>query len=77
MVKFFRCEKCNFQFVASETRALDNEFKCGAVIDYITAEDPEVGQHEIVRSLGLKPIGCGGVVHEITQEEALSYESGT
>jgi hypothetical protein len=49
--------------------------KCGAVIQYIVADDPTVGQEGPIQSLGMKPIGCGGKLVEISEEEALSYDS--
>jgi hypothetical protein len=51
------------------------EMKCGAVVQYIVADDPSVGQKGPIQSLGMKPIGCGGKMVEISEEEATSYES--
>lgn len=73
MVKFFKCEKCNSQcyLPASKVRP---EMKCGAVRQYLFADNPEAGQDGKIESLGIKPIGCGGNMKEITQEEAMSYD---
>lgn len=75
MVRFFRCEKCGYQFIASDALTRDR-FKCGAVVQYLPAEN-EGKQEGPIGCLGLKPIGCGGIVKEINQEEAMSYEPKT
>jgi hypothetical protein len=73
MLKFFKCAKCGSQFFCSEKKARQ-DMKCGAVVRYIAADDPDVGNDGIIKSLGIKPLGCGGKMKEITQEEANSYE---
>ena len=74
MVKFFKCEKCNYRFVSSG-RDKPN-MQCGAIIDWLVADNPDVGNDGFFQSEGLKPLGCGGKIAEITQEEAMSYEPG-
>lgn len=73
MLKYFRCNKCGWQsYGPSDGPKL--EMKCGAVVQYLVAEDFEVSLGEDpVRSLGLKPIGCGGKIKEISLEEAMSH----
>lgn len=73
MLKFFKCTKCNHQFFCRADRARP-EMKCGAVLQYLFAENPEASDDKIIESLGIKPIGCGGTMKEITQEEAMSYD---
>lgn len=73
MLKFFRCTKCEWQFFCTASQARP-EMKCGAVVQYLAADDPDVGNDGIIKSLGLKPIGCGGKMKEVTQEEAMSYD---
>lgn len=71
MIKFFRCEKCNFQFFAKESRVTSDTFRCGAVVEYLMADDSNVGEDGPISSHGIKPLGCGGRVNEITKEEAM------
>jgi len=73
MVKFFKCEKCQWHTCCSSKHVKD-EMKCGAVVQYLTADNPEAGENELIKSIGLKPIGCGGKLVEITEEEATSYD---
>lgn len=73
MLKFFKCEKCGWQTYCAAKFARP-EMMCGAVVQYIAADNPDAGQEGPIKSLGLKPIGCGGKLVEITQEEAMSYE---
>jgi len=73
MLKFFKCKKCGWQTYCPAARARP-EMTCGAVVRYIAADDPTVGQDGPIQSLGIKPLGCGGKIMEITQEEAMSYE---
>jgi len=72
MVKFFKCEKCSFQFVGRGKEKPN--MQCGAIIDYIIADDSDVGNRGPIRSEGIKPLGCGGRILEISQEEAMSYD---
>lgn len=72
MVKFFRCESCGFQFVSGGKDRPN--MKCGAVVNYVFAEDADVGNEGPFKSEGMKPLGCGGKIVEISQEEATSYE---
>ena len=72
-MKFFRCEKCTVQFVTSEEVVVE-QMICGAVTNYIFADDPDVGNDGIIKSIGIKPLGCGGKIKEITLEEAMTYE---
>lgn len=74
MLKYFKCNKCDWR-TACASRVVRPEMKCGAVIQYIVADDPTVGQEGPIQSLGMKPIGCGGKLVEISEEEALSYDS--
>lgn len=71
MKKFFRCTKCGHQFIASSRMA--RNFRCGAVIDYVPADDPNVGNNGILDSIGIKPLGCGGKITEVSAEEAMNY----
>lgn len=48
--------------------------KCGAVVEYVVADDPDAGQDGKIHSLGIKPLGCGGKIIEISEEEAMSYD---
>tara|TARA_Y100001963_G_C6737550_1_gene427150 strand:- start:231 stop:389 length:159 start_codon:yes stop_codon:yes gene_type:complete len=48
--------------------------QCGAVVEYIPSEDSGSDNEDMIRSIGLKPLGCGGKMIEITQEEAMSYD---
>ncbi len=73
MLMFFKCEKCNWTTCCPD-RLVKPEMKCGAVVQYIVADDPTVGQEGPIQSLGLKPLGCGGKIIEISEEEAMSYE---
>lgn len=73
MLKFFRCNKCGWQTVCSEPMARI-AMKCGAVVQYIAADDPSIGERGPIQSIGLKPIGCGGELAEISEEEAMSHE---
>ena len=73
MIKFFKCKKCDWLTYCS-SKQVRPHMKCGAVIAYIPADDPAVGQDGVFQSLGMKPLGCGGEMMEITQEEAMSYE---
>jgi hypothetical protein len=50
-----------------------DNFKCGAVADYVVADNPDVGNDGIIKSAGIKPLGCGGKIVEVTQEEAMDY----
>ncbi len=70
-MKVYRCEKCSYQFCAGDSKSRD-EFKCGAIVDYIAADDPTVGGDGIIQSAGMKPLGCGGKIVEITLEEAMA-----
>lgn len=72
MVKFFRCERCGHQFVSADVTCRD-EFKCGAIVEFVEADDPDVNDDNIIRSAGIKPVGCGGKITEVSQEEAMSY----
>ncbi len=73
MLKFFRCLKCGWQCFCSVDRAKSN-LQCGAVVEYIPSEDSDSDSEDMIRSTGLKPLGCGGKMVEITQEEAMSYD---
>ncbi|TFH25820.1 hypothetical protein E4G67_00420 [Candidatus Bathyarchaeota archaeon] len=73
MLKFFRCEKCDWQFFCSEKKAKP-EMMCGAVVAYVPAENPDAGNGGMIKSLGIKPLGCGGKMKEVSQEEAISYD---
>lgn len=75
MLKFFKCGKCGWQFFC-RSHQVRPEMKCGAVVQYLPAENPEAGNDGPIKSLGLKPIGCGGKMEEISQEEAMSYDPG-
>lgn len=72
-MKFFQCNKCGNVFTCSIHQARP-EMMCGTVVQYLPAENPEVGNKGPIKSLGLKPIGCGGKMEEITQEEAMNYD---
>ena len=65
-MEYFRCKKCFFQFVAAPGVA-KTIMRCGAVKgwDY----DEETGE-EI-------PIGCGGEVKAVTEQEAFEYAEHT
>ena len=65
MTKFFRCGKCGYQFVAGSGMSRNN-FTCGAVVEYVEADDPEVGGDKFLPSAGIKPLGCGGKIEEVT-----------
>jgi len=73
MLKFFKCNKCDWRTYCTVKQERP-DMKCGAVVQYIVADNPETGQDGPIRSLGMKPIGCGGKLVKITQEEAMSYE---
>ncbi len=73
MLKFFKCEKCEW-LTYCRAYQVRLEMKCGAVAEYVAADDPSVGQDGKIQSLGIKPLGCGGKMIEISQEEAMSYE---
>ncbi len=47
---------------------------CGAVVAYVPAENPDAGNGGMIKSLGIKPLGCGGKMKEVSQEEAISYD---
>lgn len=68
-MKIFRCQKCGYQFIASS--AMIRDFKCGAVIDYVEAEVAIQEDNPFFTSVGMKPVGCGGTISEISEEEAL------
>lgn len=69
MVKFYGCKKCGYQFVGQVD--LPRTFKCGAIAEYVHAEDSSVGNDGIFQAVGIKPLGCGGEIKELTQEEAM------
>lgn len=73
MLKFFKCSKCDWKTYC-RPKQVRPEMKCGAVVQYIIADDPTVGQEGPIQSLGMKPLGCGGKMVEISEEEAMSYE---
>lgn len=73
MLKFFKCDKCGWTTFCPSYK-VRSDMTCGAVVQYLVADDPEVGENGPIKSLGMKPIGCGGKISEITQEEAMSYE---
>jgi hypothetical protein len=50
------------------------EMVCGAVVEYVPADNPDAGAEDFIHCVGMKPLGCGGKMQEITQKEAL--ESG-
>lgn len=70
--RFYRCSKCEHQFMTSQVMGRDN-LKCGAVVEYIVADNPEEDGGEKIPSMGIKPLGCGGKIEEISREEAMSY----
>lgn len=74
MAKFFRCtnEDCGYQFVAPDHMVRAN-FKCGAVAEYVAADNPEASDGSIIPCLGIKPLGCGGEIKEISQKEAMEH----
>jgi len=69
MLSFFRCVKCSWQSYCP-TEVAKEKMVCGAVVEYIPADDPTVGNEGPLKSMGLKPLGCGGSMKEITREEA-------
>ena len=73
MLKYFRCTKCDCQFCCNAKKARP-EMKCGAVIAYVPADNPEAGNGGIIKSLGIKPLGCGGEMREVSREEASNYD---
>ena len=73
MLKFFKCNKCNW-CTACSSKQMRPDMQCGAVVEYVVADDPDVGQDGPFQDLGMKPLGCGGNMIEITQEEAMSCE---
>jgi hypothetical protein len=67
----YRCEKCGNQSGGAE---LDiSMMRCGAVVEYVEADNPDANDDKFVSSLGIKPIGCGGIFKKITLEEAMDY----
>jgi len=58
-MRFFKCERCGFQFVSS--RPTPGSLICGALVGFIVNENNE----EV-------PVGCGGTIVEITYDEATS-----
>ncbi len=72
MVRFYRCAKCGHQFMTSQSMAR-NDFKCGAIVEYISADNPEATGGDFLPSIGIKPLGCGGKISEVSTEEAMSY----
>jgi len=73
MLKFFKCDKCGWSTCCPE-RMSRPSMQCGAVAQYLIADDASVGQDGRIQSAGIKPIGCGGNILEISEEEAMSYE---
>ena len=71
MLRYFRCTKCGWTTCWPPVRALPPDLVCGAVVEYVPAEDPTVGNEGAEQSLGMKPLGCGGQLKEISQQEAL------
>ena len=70
MLRYLRCAKCGWTTYAPPGKFRDN-LVCGAVVEYVPADDPTVGNEGIEQSLGMMPLGCGGELKEITQQEAL------
>lgn len=73
MLKFFKCDKCDWTTFCKDSQARP-DMKCGAVVEYVVADDPDAGQDGKIHSLGIKPLGCGGKIIEISEEEAMSYD---
>lgn len=71
MLKYFRCNKCGWQCIGG---MYTPSMMCGAVVQYLVAEN-EIEEDGPFKSLGLKPIGCGGEIKEISLEEAMSYDT--
>ena len=55
-MRFFKCQKCGFQFVSS--RSVPSSLICGAMVGFKINESGE----EI-------PMGCSGEIKEISYEE--------
>jgi len=70
MLKFFRCVKCSWQ-TGGPSEVMREKMVCGAVVEYVPADNPDAGAENFVHCMGMKPLGCGGEMREITQEEAL------
>lgn len=73
MLKFLKCDKCERRTCVPKSLA-PKDMVCGAVVEYVIADDPTVGEKGPIKSLGMKPLGCGGKMIEISEEEAMSYE---
>jgi len=43
-------------------------------VQYLISDVVEDEDTGVMRSLGMKPIGCGGMLEIISQEEAMDYE---
>lgn len=59
-MRYFRCEKCGFQFVAGNNIDSREFMICGAFTGNVNDEGTA--------------LGCGGKIEEITLEEAMDYE---
>lgn len=61
-MEYFRCKKCFFQFVARPDMT-KSFMRCGAVVGW---RIDNVTQEEI-------PIGCGGEIKAVTEQEAMRH----
>lgn len=71
MVKYYRCKSCGYQFVMG-TKSTNKPLTCGAVVSVVFADNPEAS-NDCIDSMGIKPLGCGGEIEEISFERAMSY----
>lgn len=58
-MKYFRCEKCLWQFVATQAMTKEH-MTCGAVVGCRVDENGDV-----------IPVGCGGKIEEVSYESAM------